>query len=68
MAINALRTPRSVQARPANHGIGPVSLAVFHFDPKLFGGHSRHDPGKSGQTDFFPWRYRLFSGLFLSEW
>jgi hypothetical protein len=37
-----------------HHGIGPVSLAVFHFDAKLFGGHSRHDPGKSGQTDFFP--------------
>jgi hypothetical protein len=42
-----------VQARPANHGIGPVSLAVFHFDPKLFGGHSRHGPGKSGRTDYF---------------
>jgi hypothetical protein len=24
-----------------------------------------HDPGKPGQTDFFPWCYRLFSGLFL---
>ena len=67
MAISALKTPRSVHARPANHGIGPVSLAVFHFDPKLFGGHPRHGPGRSGQTDFFPSRYRLFSGLFLRE-
>jgi hypothetical protein len=26
-----------------------------------------HHSGKSGQTDFFPWRYRLFSDLFLRE-
>jgi hypothetical protein len=26
-----------------------------------------HDPGKSGKTDFFPWCYRLFSGLFLRD-
>jgi hypothetical protein len=67
MVLSFLKTPRSLQARPANHGIGPVSRAVFHFDPKLFGGHSRHGPGKSGQTDFSPWCYRLFSGLFLRE-
>jgi hypothetical protein len=123
MVLSSLKTPRSAQKRPANHGIGPVTLAAFHFDPKPFGGHCKlhglddtggrnaqpltrsnlpfmpsaqhfppalsclemppdswenpeiqpqvitclHDPDKSGQTDFFPWRYRLFSGLFLRD-
>jgi hypothetical protein len=26
-----------------------------------------HHSGKSAQTDFFPWCYRLFSELFLCE-
>ncbi len=46
---------------------GPVLLGAIHFDPKPFGGHWWHGPGKSAQTDFFSWRYRLFSGLFLRE-
>jgi hypothetical protein len=45
--------------------IPPASRESREIQPQVI--TCLHDPGKSGQTDFFPWCYRLFSGLFLRE-
>jgi hypothetical protein len=62
-ARDPAKTPQVTPRRfPKRHFLWQ-QIAYSRKQQNATGSHLLHGPGKSGQTDFFPQRYRLFSGF-----